>query len=318
MPVGLTAALIVLGTALLLLLTVSLFLFFGACRAVPLPGEKAFYRHVVKKAGESRAQVMLSACRAYSALPGEELTVQGSDGALLRGRYLPCGRESRRVALFCHGWNSSPAYDFAPLVPLYHSLGFDVLAIEQRAQNSSGGRYMTFGVWESDDIRVWCERLCTRGTEQILLCCISMGASAALLALGRPLPAQVAGVVADCGYDSAVEEIRYLGRRNHMPARLLLPFVDLWARLLAHFSFYDADAGRALEAAALPVLLIHGTDDRFVPCACARRLAARRECQTLYVEGAPHALSCLFDPDGYKAALTAFLHRLPDPLSDKE
>lgn len=318
MPPVLTAALILCGALLLLLLILTLVLFLGACRPQRGRGDDAFARHTAKKAGEEKAQLMLSACRAMAALPGETLTVSGSDGAVLRGRYLPCGRGGGRVALLCHGWNSSPAYDFAPLVPMYHSLGFDVLAIEQRAQNGSGGRYMTFGVLESDDIRVWCERLAARGAAQILLCGISMGAASVLLALRRPLPRQVAGAVADCGYDSAENEVLSIGRRNHLPARLLLPFMDIWARLLGHFSFYDADAASALAESTLPVLLIHGTADRFVPCDCARRLAEKRDCETLFVEGAPHALACLFDPDGYKAAVAAFITRHFAPISDKE
>ena len=318
MPPVLTAALILCGALLLLLLILTLVLFLGACRPQRGRGDDAFARHTAKKAGEEKTQLMLSACRAMAALPGETLTVSGSDGAVLRGRYLPCGRGGGRVALLCHGWNSSPAYDFAPLVPMYHSLGFDVLAIEQRAQNGSGGRYMTFGVLESDDIRVWCERLAARGAAQILLCGISMGAASVLLALRRPLPRQVAGAVADCGYDSAENEVLSIGRRNHLPARLLLPFMDIWARLLGRFSFYDADAASALAESTLPVLLIHGTADRFVPCDCARRLAEKRDCETLFVEGAPHALACLFDPDGYKAAVAAFIARHFAPISDKE
>ena len=177
---------------------------------------------------------------------------------------------------------------------------------------------MTFGVLESDDIRVWCELLAARGTAQILLCGISMGAASVLLALRRPLPRQVAGAVADCGYDSAENEVLSIGRRNHLPARLLLPFMDIWARLLGRFSFYDADAASALAESTLPVLLIHGTADRFVPCDCARRLAEKRDCETLFVEGAPHALACLFDPDGYRAAVAAFIARHFAPISDKE
>ena len=90
MPPVLTAALIICG-ALLLLLILTLFLFLGACRPQRGRGDEEFARHTAKKAGEEKARLMMAACRNMAAMPGETLTVSGRDGAALRGRYLPCG-----------------------------------------------------------------------------------------------------------------------------------------------------------------------------------------------------------------------------------
>ena len=57
------------------------------------------------------------------------------------------------------------------------------------------------------------------------------------------------------------------------------------------------------------MLLIHGEDDRFVPCEMSRanRAACRSEARLLTVPGAGHGLSYLIDNAGYRSAVLSFL-----------
>ncbi len=80
-------------------------------------------------------------------------------------------------------------------MPVYHDLGFNLLLVDQRAQNGSAGRYITFGVRESRDVRPWVE-LHNRefGPEPVFLGGVSMGATTVLMAAGGPLPENVRGL----------------------------------------------------------------------------------------------------------------------------
>lgn len=80
-------------------------------------------------------------------------------------------------------------------MPVYHDLGFNLLLVDQRAQNGSAGRYITFGVRESRDVRPWVE-LHNRefGPEPVFLGGVSMGATTVLMAAGGPLPETSGGL----------------------------------------------------------------------------------------------------------------------------
>lgn len=65
----------------------------------------------------------------------------------------------------------------------------------------------------------------------------------------------------------------------------------------------------------IPVLLIHGGDDRFVPCDMGRENyahCAARNKHLLVVPGAGHGLSYMVDREAYLAALESFLRSVLD------
>jgi fermentation-respiration switch protein FrsA (DUF1100 family) len=63
-----------------------------------------------------------------------------------------------------------------------------------------------------------------------------------------------------------------------------------------------------LAAHGVPLLVIHGEADTYIPIAHGRRIAAAYGAgvETLYVPGAGHMRSFEVDPSTYSARLTAF------------
>ena len=59
-----------------------------------------------------------------------------------------------------------------------------------------------------------------------------------------------------------------------LPAKILYPFAKLGAKLYGHFDLEAADASEAVTHAKVPILLIHGEDDRFVPCSMSKKICA--------------------------------------------
>ena len=61
----------------------------------------------------------------------------------------------------------------------------------------------------------------------------------------------------------------------------------------------------------MPVLLIHGEDDHFVPLRMARENlnACHSPCELLVVPGADHAMSYYMDKETYEAAVRRFWQR---------
>ena len=70
----------------------------------------------------------------------------------------------------------------------------------------------------------------------------------------------------------------------------------------------DDSTVTALQKNTKPVLLIHGTDDSFVPMEMTLLIyrACKAPCRLLIVPGAEHGVSYLVDREGYEAAVKEF------------
>jgi len=268
---------------------------------------------VIGKSCWARYQDSVRAGAAWiAAQPQEEVSIRSADGLRLSGRFLPAAGDARGTILLFHGYHSAYFVDFSCSAQFYRELGFHLLLIDQRAHGRSEGTYITYGVLERQDCRLWAE-FCARRfgpKHPLFLAGISMGASTVLMAAGLPLPPSVRGVIADCGFTSPRDIIReVMTARYHLPAFPFLYAMDFWARLLAGFSLSGASTVEALSHTAIPVLLIHGTGDRFVPCRMSREAydACVSEKRLLLVEGAGHASSFLVDTPACTEAVKRFL-----------
>ncbi len=243
----------------------------------------------------------------------EQVCVTSRDGLHLKGWYLP-SEQARGTILLMHGYHSSGWNDFGCVVRFYHELGYHLLLADQRAHGESEGKYIGFGVLERFDCLCWVTYLNERlgHKEPVFLDGLSMGASTVLMASGLPLPENVRGIIADCGFTSPDAIFRHVLRtRYRLPVYPVLPIVNQLCRWKAGFGFRDCSTVDALKQNRLPVLLIHGKADRFVPprMSCENYEACRGAKKLLLVEGAHHAASFLISPKECEQALRDFLNR---------
>ena len=254
--------------------------------------------------------VMLSLIREMEALPCEEIRITAFDGVSLRARYYHL-RDGAPVQIQMHGYRGAAVRDFCGGNRLARELGMNTLAVDQRAHGKSGGRLITFGARERCDCQSWARYAFLRfGPETPLyLAGVSMGAATVLMAAGLELPGTVRGIIADSPYSTAEAIIRKVIGGLHLPAGPLTAAVRFAARLFGGFSLRDADALAAVASAQIPILLIHGEDDRFVPCDMSREIAAACAGPHTLVTfpGAGHGLSYIADPGRYKSAVEEFI-----------
>lgn len=248
---------------------------------------------------------------ALNALPYERVYINSADGLRLTGRYYPA-KPGAPLVIACHGYRGTPSRDFSAGAELYRSMGCALLLIEERGQCGSAGHTITFGAMEKYDVLLWTRWAAERfGDIPILLGGISMGAATVLMASALDLPENVRGIVADCPYTSAKDIICAVGRDSLIPMAWLYPFVRLSAKLFGHADLSQADALSSVKDAKVPILLIHGEDDRFVPCDMSRAIAAANPEKIEFhtFPGAGHGLSCLVDMLWYEALVKAFAAR---------
>ena len=249
----------------------------------------------------------------FRAQKPEELTIRSRDGLKLCGSYLEAP-DAKACMLLCHGYRSRGGLDFALVLRTLYEHGCSVLVIDQRAHGRSEGKYIAYGVLERYDCQQWAWFLHAKlgGRVPIFLEGMSMGASTVMMAAELALPPSVVGIIADCGYNSPWEELRHCIRsRYHLPVFPVLPLTELMCRLAAGFSLKGAAAAQSLANSPLPLLIIHGTDDDFVPptMTAENYAAAAGEKRQILVPGARHGLSYLVDQPRLEKELLGFIDR---------
>ena len=250
-------------------------------------------------------------CAIMAEQPFEEIYITARDGIRLCGRYYHRSDDGP-IQIQFHGYRGNGIRDFCAIHGICTEMGINTLVVDQRAHGCSGGNTMTFGILERYDCQCWAEYVCRRfgSDRKVFLCGVSMGGATVLMASNLQLPENVAGIIADCPYSTPGAIIRKVISDMRFPAAVLYPFVALGAFVFGGFFVWGESAVHAVSETMIPILLIHGSDDRFVPQNMSvdifEKCAGKR-----YLEifpGAGHAGCCATDPVRYEKILRSFMN----------
>lgn len=244
-------------------------------------------------------------------IPYKEAVVTSYDGLRLFGKCYIASADAPWLIML-HGYRSGAERDFCGGLKFGIDSGFNVLLVDQRAHGKSEGKCLTFGIKERYDCLTWINYVISQagGSCKIALYGMSMGAATVLMAAGSELPKNVACIVADCGYTSPKAIIKKVIREMHYPVFPTYALVRLGGMLFGGFDIEEYSAVQAMEKCDIPVLFIHGDDDRFVPCDMGRE--NHRHCRAegkklLIVPNAGHGMSYMSDKKAYLGTVSEFL-----------
>ena len=248
----------------------------------------------------------------------EPVELTARDGVRLAGHWAPA-KEPKRAVLAVHGWRGGWTQAFGMMADFLEEQGCSVLYIDQRGTNGSGGDHIGFGLLERLDCADWLNWLSKRCPGlPLYMIGMSMGGTSALMAAGEPLPAALRGIVADSAFTSPKAVLEHVARNNlHLPLGVTVRAAETAFRRRLGAAADSCSTPEILKTCRVPVLLIHGGKDRFVPpdmafenyraCPGPRRL--------FFVPGADHVGCWFADGEGYRRALTD-LWREFDPLPE--
>lgn len=240
----------------------------------------------------------------------QDVWTTSKDGLKLHGLWIPA-ENPRGTILLAHGYRSSHLVDFGLVFPVYHGLGLNILLPQQRSHRQSEGKYITFGVKESADMLCWLayhEK--NLGGGNVILSGLSMGASTIMYIADRRFPKYVKGIIVDSGFTSPKEIISSVFRSVvRLPSKPFIWVTDLCARLFAGFSLNAKDSRKSLSRCKLPIVMVHGLADTFVPAYMTQEGfdACKSKKTLLMVEGADHATAFIKAPDQYRQIITDFV-----------
>ena len=243
-------------------------------------------------------------------VPYEPIYISAFDGTKLFGRFYR-GGDNTPVHLLFHGYKGNPYVDFSGGCRMALELGHSVILVDQRSHGQSDGGTITFGIKERRDVASWiqCANELLGENTPVFLWGISMGAATVLMAADLDLPKNVAGILADCPYSSPKAIIRKVCRTDmHLPDGIMYPFIRLSARLFGGFDLEESSAAEAVRNTKIPILLIHGEADYFVPCDMSHQI--KKACPAitfLSVPEAGHGLAYMTAPEKYKETVENFI-----------
>lgn len=245
--------------------------------------------------------------------PCEEVTITSHDGLTLFGRYYHTA-DGAPLDIGFHGYRSCYVSDFCGGGTMCLSQGHNLLLIDQRAHGRSQGNSISFGIQERHDALSWINYAIERFGPDTKICLygVSMGGATVLMASGLDLPENVKGIVADCPYVKASDIIVHVGKKMKFPEWFTVPCAWLGARIYGGFNLHETDAVKSVQKTKVPILIIHGEDDDFVPTKMSE-LALQANPEMVRREtfpGASHAMSYMVDTERYWKVATEFMNEV--------
>ena len=241
----------------------------------------------------------------------EDVYQTSKDGLKLHATYFP-GPDTQKIVICFHGYTSDGMHDFIGLSDYYMRNGYGMLLVDERAHGKSEGTYIGFGCLDRHDALGWIQWVIQEcGPQvQILLHGISMGGSTVLMTSSMELPLQVKGIISECGFTSPKEVFTHvLHTMYHLPAFPMIQISDYVNRKKAGFGLDECNAAREVRNAKVPILLIHGDGDTFVPCEMCEKIY--ENCTSpktrLIIKDAAHAECYYKDTEAYEQALDTFV-----------
>lgn len=237
-------------------------------------------------------------------------------GQKLQGYLMRPEKPSDVYVFGAHGYRSDGKGEWCHFAKHYvEELGFNLFFVDHQAAGESEGEYIGFSSHESKDCLKWLRYMTEAFGEdiRIILHGISMGSATVMLMTGSDsLVPNVKFTIADCGFTSAMDEFNYKIDTLNLPFKRIVPMVNVINRKKAGYDFQeDTNALGAVANAKVPVLFVHGADDKFVPTHMVYLLydACTSEKDLLVVPGAEHAVSYRTDKAAYEAKMDEFIEK---------
>ena len=216
-------------------------------------------------------------------------------------------------AVLLHGYTGWKE-EMYPFAMEYFSRGYNCLVPDLRCQGESEGDFIGMGYTDSRDVQRWIDLILEEDPDaKIVLHGQSMGAATALIMAGdQVLPENVAAVVSDSSYTDAYTMFGEKAKAwFHLPS---FPIVNSMRDMLLFrggYDLYRASPVEALKRAKIPILFIHGSEDKMISVDQAYELydGAASEKQLLIIDGAGHGQPQDKDPEEYYETVFGFLEK---------
>jgi len=258
----------------------------------------------------------------------EMVSIQSHDGLQLVGEFFEGDGNTEATVLLVHGYRSNRRSEYAAIAKFLLEAGYNILMVDDRAHGESEGKYVGFGCLDREDCYRWLQYLDKRfeGKQKLFLHGVSMGASTVLMASSMNLPSTVKGIIGDCGFTVPMEEFlhvankRVQGLKNSFLLKAFMYLVSLTSKVIAGYGFNDCSAKACVAKTKIPVFIIHGDQDDFVPTYMGKEIyeACNAPKELWLAEGAAHAESYYVQREEYERRVLEFYGKCQIEVEDED
>ncbi len=241
-------------------------------------------------------------------LPHENWQITSHDGLELQGVFYP--GDSNTTVIWVHGYTSHAERESAFPALFYHGLGFNVLILYLRAHGPSGGKYISFGALEQEDIQAWVRKVNLMHSHgNIILHGLSMGGGIVLFASGKKMD-DVKCIIADAPTTNIKEAFYNISRGvfkkdgDQVAQKLLARFQKEFG-----VAAEDYNAMKIVKNSQYPIFLTAGSNENMDTVLENLKEANPRDTQVVILPGCNHGNGMYKQTEMYQSALKAFIEK---------
>jgi uncharacterized protein len=240
----------------------------------------------------------------------------------IAGWWMPARHPSGRTVVIVHGYSDAKVGGIA-WAPLFHGMGWNVLAIDLRAHGESGGKFSTAGYWERHDLNQVLDQLKNERPNQtrtLVLFGVSLGAACVTAAVQTR--DDVAAIILEGSFANYAEAVAAHSALLGAPGGWMQRATLRLAQWMAGADFEAVKPVNLIPRVPCPVMIVHALDDFSVTPKteeALREALARHgdERDVFYpVTGAGHVLCLSCEPREYEGKVEGFLESVVvDPVA---
>lgn len=200
--------------------------------------------------------------------PHESFTVATAEGFRLDGWWLRPEGELKGIVVLLHGKDINRMHFAAPALRLLQQ-GLVLTLFDMRAHGRSGGEYVTYGAREVADVRAVMDATLAKWGSHLPVVLVGESLGAAVALQTAAVEPRVSAVVSAAAFANLNELVELHSSWLGVAARTQALAA---AEAAGGFRVADISPERAARNVTVPVLVVHGSLDAFIPMQHALRI----------------------------------------------
>ncbi len=246
----------------------------------------------------------------FNDIKREPYEIKLSDGYVIHSDYIN-NNNSKKFVIIVHGytWTKEGSLKYAKL---FYELGYSIVFYDTRGHGLNKHGKVMMGYLEKKDLHEIIQDTYKRFGNDIFLGLHGESLGAATTLLSCEYKDKIDFIVSDCAFADLGYLLEYQAKKNH-----------IWKIFLNQsFKFFKLNNGYnpreirpvdAIKDNEVPLLIIHGESDTFIPCEHAMMIndnAVNCYKELHLIKGAEHSSSIIVDTENYKDILKSFLSKV--------
>lgn len=254
--------------------------------------------------------------KAYDSWEKIPYTIESRNGYDLKAYYLPIEKHihntTDRFVVIAHGYTYTH-HGSIKYASIFKEMGYNVILYDERFHGESGGKNCSLGFYEAQDLADVITDTFTRFGSTIFLGTYGESMGGATVLLEQQNDSRLKFVIADSSFSDLSELVTYLIKKKaHLPKWPFLGIANYFFWVATKVKFSEISPIKAIEKAKVPILLLHGSADEFVPPNHSRQLFdACPSMKKLYISTNPskHVESFMMNRIEYADTVKEFIDK---------